>query len=99
MSSPQTSFTPTPPTPRRFAALGTVWAAFALPVGRAVFGLTLLCLFYGVFTPVGFLLRLAGRDVLALRHRPGRATYWAPKSDNDGLRARRPVLNAGIQPE
>lgn len=44
--------------------------AVALAVGRAVFRLALPFLYYGVFTPLGYLLRLMGRDVLALRHSP-----------------------------
>jgi hypothetical protein len=68
-------------------------------IGRAVFRLALPFLYYGVFTPLGYLLRLMGRDVLALRHSPNRATYWAPKSENDGLRVGRPVLTAGKRPE
>lgn len=31
---------------------------------------------YGFFTPLGFLLRLFGRDVLRLRQDPNLASYW-----------------------
>jgi len=84
MPSPQPAFTPTSAILRRFA--GQAATTVALPVGRAIFSLALLFLYYGVFTPVGFLLRLLGRDALALRNRPNQATYWTPKAENDGLR-------------
>jgi hypothetical protein len=39
------------------------------------------CLYYGVFAPVGLVLRLAGRDALGLRPAPGRASYWEPRPE------------------
>jgi hypothetical protein len=49
------------------------------PVGWLVSRLLLALLFYGLFTPVGVLFRLLGRDALELR-RPDRPSYWAPKA-------------------
>lgn len=49
------------------------------PVGWVVSRIILAVLFYGVFTPVGLLFRLMGRDALGLRRRPGKATYWVDK--------------------
>jgi hypothetical protein len=33
----------------------------------------------GIFTPVGWIFRIAGRDALSRRFRPEATTYWAPK--------------------
>jgi hypothetical protein len=41
------------------------------PVAMAV-------LFFAVLTPIGLVLRLAGRDRLRLRPRPHMASYWLP---------------------
>ncbi len=51
----------------------------ALPVGLAVSFVLLAAVYYLVFTPVGLLLRLAGRDPLARRFAPGAAGYWMPR--------------------
>jgi hypothetical protein len=50
-----------------------------LPVGWLAARLLLAALYYVLFTPVGFLFRLCGRDALQLQPRPGRSTYWEPK--------------------
>jgi hypothetical protein len=57
--------------------VGWMWAVF--PLGWVVSQVLLACLFYGLFTPVGFFFRCVGRDVLARRFRPGRESYWEPK--------------------
>src|SRR5919202_384819 len=49
------------------------------PLGWVVSRLVLACLWYGVFTPLGLALRLAGRDPLRLRASPDRTTYWEPR--------------------
>ncbi len=52
------------------------WMVLALPVGWTVSRLLLAAVFYGVVTPLGLALRLAGRDPLARRRRPDGSTYW-----------------------
>ena len=86
MSLPQPPHSPTSSTLSRLAA-GCVSLASA--VGRAILSLGLILLYYGVFTPVGFLLRLFGRDELEMRHHANRTTYWKPKSADDGLQVER----------
>lgn len=51
----------------------------AFPIGWVVSHLLLAVLFYGLFTPLGLVFRLLGRDVLGRRYQPGRTTYWAEK--------------------
>ena len=49
------------------------------PAGWVVSRLLLAGLFHAVFTPLGLLFRLSGRDVLCLGRRQGMDTYWVPK--------------------
>lgn len=58
-----------------FAILTTL----TTPIGWLVSQVMLLCLFYGVFTPVGLCFRLFGRSALSRRYRPGQSTYWKQK--------------------
>jgi hypothetical protein len=41
--------------------------------------LILLPIFYGVFTPLGWLLRLAGIDFMNRRLDRARSSYWIPR--------------------
>lgn len=44
-------------------------AAFAVPI-------VMRLLFFGVVTPIGVAMRLAGRDPLRRRHDPAASSYW-----------------------
>jgi hypothetical protein len=54
------------------------WMVLAFPIGWTVSLLLLGLVYYGLFLPIGLAFRLAGRDALALRPRPGATTYWTP---------------------
>jgi Saxitoxin biosynthesis operon protein SxtJ len=45
-------------------------------VGQIVSRVLLSLMFLVIVTPLGFLMRLFGKDLLALRRRPSAATYW-----------------------
>jgi hypothetical protein len=49
------------------------------PLGWVMSRLLLAALYYGVFTPLGLLFRLLGRDALRLRPCPQQASYWTAK--------------------
>jgi hypothetical protein len=49
------------------------------PVGLVVSWAVLALAFYGVVTPIGLALRLAGRDALGRRFDRTAETYWAPR--------------------
>jgi hypothetical protein len=51
-----------------------------LPVGWAVSNLLLAVVFFGLFTPIGLIFRLLGRDALERRFRLDRDSYWEPKA-------------------
>jgi hypothetical protein len=61
----------------RWMFVGSMVVTF--PIGWVVSRLVLACLFYGIFTPVGLVFRLMGRDALHRRHRPDEPTYWTAK--------------------
>ena len=52
------------------------------PIGLLVSTLALGFMFYVVFTPLGFFMRLAGRDPLRLKARRD-ATHWMPHEQDD----------------
>jgi len=53
--------------------------AVALPIGWIMTRLVLGLLFFGLFTPVGWLFRRLRRDPLRLR-KPQTTSYWSPAS-------------------
>lgn len=48
------------------------------PIGWAMSHLVLGALYYCILTPIGLLLRLAGRDLLTRKLDPAASTYWVP---------------------
>lgn len=56
----------------------SAWMIAVFPIGWAVSRLIIGVLFFLVFTPVAAVMRLIGRDALALR-RSTQASYWTPK--------------------
>jgi hypothetical protein len=56
----------------------TGWMIAAFPIGWTVSRIVLGVVFFLVVTPIGWLFRATGRDVLHLRRRSP-ASYWTPK--------------------
>ena len=52
-----------------------VWMGASFLIGCIVSPILMGLLFYGLFTPLGLLLRLLGRDALRLK-RPAAESYW-----------------------
>lgn len=65
-----------------------VWMTAALAMGFVMTRVLLTLAFALVFTPIGLLFRLVGRD--ALQQRPDRAaaSYWSRRTDGPSSRAR-----------
>jgi len=59
----------------------TAWMVVAFPIGWTVSHIALGAVFYLVFTLVGVVFRLMGRDSLHLK-RMSRASYWTAKTAN-----------------
>jgi hypothetical protein len=51
----------------------------AFPIGWVVSRVSLALLFYAMFTPVGLVFRVLGRDPLGKQPRPDQPTYWTAK--------------------
>ena len=64
--------------PRLLRPVFIVWSAAVFPIGWCVSHLLLALLFYGLFTPLGLILRSTRRDPLQLHH-PPRSSHWQPK--------------------
>jgi hypothetical protein len=54
------------------------WMYAAYPIGWVMSYLLLAVVFFGVFTPVGLLMRLMSRDPLAREFDRSASTYWMP---------------------
>ena len=54
--------------------VGMMYATF--PIGWVVTRVLLTAIYFGVFTPIGLALRLAGRDPMSRRLDPAATTYW-----------------------
>jgi len=62
------------------------WAvsALALPIGWVLGEVLLAGVYYGLFAPLGLIMRLAGRDPLQRRFDRQAPTYWQPKKQPAG---------------
>ena len=63
------------PSIARFVFVALIWVTY--PIGLAVSYVALGVMFFLVFTPIGWVMRMAGRDALALRGRR-RPSHWLP---------------------
>lgn len=62
--------------PALLTAPNRLWMKFGLLLGKIVSPVVIGILFYGVITPFGIAMRLAGKDPLRLKRDPGASTYW-----------------------
>ena len=71
--------------PRFLKPIFVGWMILAFPIGWLVSRIILMALFFGVFAPVGLLLRFLGHDPLRLK-RPVVESYWEEKTQQTSLR-------------
>jgi hypothetical protein len=62
--------------PRLLTPFNWAWTKFGLLLHRIVSPIFLTLLFYGCIAPVGFLMRLSGKDPLRLNYEPAADSYW-----------------------
>jgi hypothetical protein len=60
-----------------------IWMAVGFCIGFVVSKIILILIFFGLFTPVGILFKLIGRDELAVKKRNA-DTYWKPLPPSTG---------------
>jgi len=65
--------------PALLAPLNRLWMKLGILLGRVVSPIALGILFYGVITPIGAIVRLAGTDPLRLKRDPTADSYWIPR--------------------
>lgn len=65
-------------TPRSFRTPYRVAMTLSHRVGQVMGRVLLTAFFLLILTPLGCVLRLMGKDILALRRKQGVATYWRP---------------------
>lgn len=71
--------------PRMLKPIFVGWMVLAFPIGWLVSRIILMLLYFGVFAPVGFLLRVTGHDPLRLK-KPDVESYWEEKTQQTSLR-------------
>jgi hypothetical protein len=62
------------------------WMVLAFPIGWLVARIILTALFFGLFTPIAWVFRLAGRDVLQRRLQPELKSYWTTRAEVSDVR-------------
>ena len=75
--------------PHWLAPANRAWMKLAELLNRVASPIVLGVIFYGVFTPVAWAMRLRGRDAMKRRFEPAARTYWVerapPGPDPTGL--------------
>jgi hypothetical protein len=66
--------------PRLLAPFNFVWTKLGLLLHLIVSPIFLTVLFYGCIAPIGFLMRLSGKDPLHLRYEPAAESYWISRT-------------------
>jgi len=56
------------------------WMILAFPIGWTVSQLVLIIIYYGIFSPIGILFRILGRDPLDRTIDRSAESYWQPKT-------------------
>jgi len=59
--------------------LNRAWMKLGELLGRIVSPIVLGAIFFVVFTPVGVVMRMAGRDAMKRRWEPGARSYWVER--------------------
>lgn len=75
--------------PDWLAPLNRAWMGLAAVLHRVVSPVVLGVLYFGLFTPAAYVMKVFGRDVLNRRFNPSARSYWVERSppgpDVDGL--------------
>jgi hypothetical protein len=65
--------------PSLLSGLNRLWIKLGVLLGKIVSPIALGILFYVVITPIGIIIRLAGKDPLRLKFDPDAKSYWIPR--------------------
>lgn len=67
--------------PQSLGIANRAWLKLGLLMYRVVNPVIMALLFFGAILPIGFILRLSGKDFLRLERDASSLTYWLPRSD------------------
>lgn len=65
--------------PAILGPLNVMWMRIAELLSKVVNPIVMGVLFFGVFTPMGILMRWRGKDTMRLKSDAGTGTYWIPR--------------------
>ncbi len=65
--------------PSILSPLNRMWTKLGLLMGKVVSPIVMGILFFGVVTPMGVVMRIAGKDLLRLKFKPDDKSYWIPR--------------------
>lgn len=60
--------------------LNALWMKIGLGLAKVMNPVVMAVVFFGVFTPMAWILRKSGRDLLRLKLDPGASSYWIPRN-------------------
>ena len=60
-----------------------MWMTLALAMGWVMSRVLLIVVFYGILTPIGFFLKIKGKDLLRQNWDKKEASYWLPHAAKD----------------
>lgn len=72
--------------PRLIRPIYLAWMVAVFPIGWVVSHVILAAIYYFVFTPIGLVMRLFGRDAMQRKFEPDRASYWIPRPQEESTR-------------
>ncbi|WP_395667054.1 SxtJ family membrane protein [Methylocella sp.] len=70
--------------PRLLGPLNRAWFKFGLLLSRIVSPIVMGLMFYGGVTPLGWIMRKRGADLLRLKLDPSAGTYWIERGASEG---------------
>ncbi|PNG25097.1 SxtJ family membrane protein [Methylocella silvestris] len=70
--------------PERLDPLNRAWFKLGLLLNRIVNPLVMGLMFFGAVTPLGWIMRKRGADLLSLELKPDAATYWIDREPGSG---------------
>ena len=59
--------------------LNKLWFRFGILLGSVFSPIVMGIIYFGVITPIGFLMKLIGKDILNLKQNKKSSTYWIKK--------------------
>ena len=69
--------------PRILRPFNLIWLKFGLLLHKIVNPVIMGILFFGIFTPMGVVMRMFGVDFLRTKRKPAMGSYWVAKVDDN----------------